>query len=397
MKFIKNKYDIIFSLLIISLPFSKGIPNIIMGVLWIIFLIDFKKEYFNKYFNSPHLFLSITVVYLCLQAILNESFILDIDFYKTYAYLIIIPILFKKVEQINVLKVASLLTINATIFISIFNIIQFYRAFNFLPFADTWATNYVLVLERPYAGIFSVISVIISFDLYTSFKTKFRYLFLLSLVISVLFIAFISIRISIATLLILFIVYVLAYLKSTRTQKLFFLSGVLGFFSLILIFNGNVAKRFFIKDSLHHTVEKTKQLEPRVIIWNCAYQITQQSDFSCFFGTDSYSNIKKSLVECYEVKVEDTSRKAWFLQRKFNTHSQIIDIYLIGGIVGVLLLLGYFVRSFSFNHNNFYAVAILLSFLFLMCIENVLHRQFGGLIFSIFTALYTTKNQECQD
>ena len=57
MKFIKNKYDIIFSLLIISLPFSKGIPNIIMGVLWIIFLIDFKKEYFNKYFNCWIIFI----------------------------------------------------------------------------------------------------------------------------------------------------------------------------------------------------------------------------------------------------------------------------------------------------------------------------------------------------
>lgn len=398
MKFIKNKYDIIFSLLIILLPFSKGISNVIIGILAIIFLIDFKKEYFSKYINSPYLFLSITVFYLYLQAILNESFILDIDFYKTYAYLIIIPILFKKVEQISVLKVASLLTINATIFISIFNIIQFYRAFNFLPFADTWATNYVLVLERPYAGIFSVISVIISFDLYTSFKTKFRYIFLLSLIISILFIAFISIRISIVTLLILFIVYVLLYLKSTRMQKVFFLSGVLIFFSLILIFNGNVAKRFFIKDSLHHTVEKTKQFEPRVVIWDCAYQITKQENFSMLFGTNSYSNVKNSLVGCYSESVEDYSRRSWFLERKFNTHSQFIDLYIIGGLGAIFLISIFFFKAMLAYQYNFFSISIFISFIMMMCVENIFHRQFGCLIFTIFTALYTTsKTKQCQD
>ena len=389
-------YDYLFSLLIFSLPFSKGVPNIIMGILTLIFIITFQKNIFFNFNRSVFFLLSILVFYIFAQAIFNNTFILDIDFYKKYFYLLIIPVLFLKVSNIQWLKISALISINTTILISIYKIAEFYSLFNYMPFADGWATNHVLMLERPYAGILSIISIIISFELYV-LKTRFRYLFLTSLFLSTFFIFFISIRISILTFFLLSVVYVVFYLKFSIKRKVAFTGVILTGLLLLFIINKNLAKRFFVNESLNNTLQTTLKFEPRVIIWDCAYQITKQENFSVLFGTNSYSNVKNSLVDCYSVKVEDYSRRSWFLERKFNTHSQFIDLFIIGGLGAIILISIFLFKAILTYHHNFFTISIFIAFIMVMCIENIFHRQFGCFIFTIFTALYTnSKTKQCQ-
>lgn len=388
-----NSYDYFFAVLILLLPFSKSVPNIIMVLLAVLFMIDFKREDLTNYTKSPNFILLLLVSYLFGQAVLDGSFITDIEFYKKYFYVLIIPILFLKVKDFELLKKVALLTINATIIVSLFKIAVFYYNFGYFPFNEGWATNYVLVLERPYAGIFSILSLILSFDQLQK-KSEKRFLFLASFLLSVFFILFIAIRISIVTIFVLFGIYVFFYMRIALKRKAILFIGLLTTITLGLIVNKNISKRFFINDSIEKTLEKAKQSEPRVIIYGCAKGITEQADFSVFFGTNSYSNIEKSLVDCYKTTIEDYSRRNWFLEKRYNTHSQFIDFYLIGGLIAIIIFLGFFIKSFYKFRSNFFAVAVLISFFMMLAIENIFHRQFGCFIFIIFTGLYLNEKSD---
>lgn len=382
-------YDYLFSLLIFFLPFSNSLPNLVMGVLIIIFILKFKKDYLNQFITSPYLILFFLTIYILSQSIFNLTFLQDFGFYKKYLYLLIIPILFLKVEKFQLLKNIAIVSINLSISISLFKIAKFYNDFHYLPFGDGWATNQVLVLERPYAGIFSIISIILSYDqLKTNNKNKLKLLYLLSLLISIFFILFIAIRISTLTIFLLFFIYTLFYLRISNKKKLIFILSIVLVMVGVFVFNKNISKRFFINETIDKTITTTKSLEPRVIIWGCAKEITKQDQFSIFFGTDSYSNIKNSLDSCYQKSIDDYSRRNWFMEKQFNTHSQFIDLYLIGGIIAIIILFFFLIKGILYNYRDFSTVAIILSFIMIMSIENIFHRQFGCLIFTIFTGLY---------
>uniref|UniRef100_UPI0040498B40 O-antigen ligase family protein n=1 Tax=Flavobacterium sp. TaxID=239 RepID=UPI0040498B40 len=391
----KNGYDYLFSSLIFSIPFSMGIPNIITGALTLIFIITFQKKTFLNFNRSIYLILILLVFLVFFQAILNNSFFSDIDFYKKYLYLLIIPILFLKVKNLQWLKISAILAINLSIVISLYRIIDFYFLFNFIPFGDGWATNYVLLLERPYFGILGIISIILSFE-QLILKTRFKYLFLFSLLLSTFFIFFITIRISILTFFVLCFLYVLFYLKVSFKKKAIFTGTIILTFLLLFVVNENLTKRFFVEGNLKNTIDATLKFEPRVVIWDCAYQITKQENFSVLFGTNSYSNLNTSLVDCYSTKVDNHSRKEWFLEIKYNTHSQFIDLFMIGGLGAIVLMLFFFFKAILTNYQNFFSVAIFISLMMMMFIENIFHRQLGCFIFSIFTALYaTSKIKQC--
>jgi hypothetical protein len=384
--FIGNSYDYVCALILVFLPFSASIPNLLLALLLLFYLLDFDFKYQSSY-PKPFIFLSILIAYLFVKALLNGTFMVDFTYYKKYLYLILLPILFFKVNRLSMLKNVALLSINATVLVSCFKIMRFHSSFGYFPFGDGWATNFVLVLERPYAGIFSVLAAIISFDLMRK-ADKWKYLYALSLLLSVAFIAFISIRISILTLLFVFLLYVFLYSQLSLQRKLMLFGSMLVLVFALFAVNKNISKRFFIEKSLGKTIETTKQYEPRVVILACAKSIVEQPTFSYLFGTESNTAIQNSLTNCYKETVLDYSRQKWFLYQNFNTHSQFVDLFLLGGIVAILLFISFLFSYFMAVRRSFNAVAIGVAFLSILLIENVFHRQFGCFIFSIFTALY---------
>lgn len=390
-------YDGLFSILLIALPFSNSITNICIIILALIYFIKFDKKTVTKWYNSPFLILTGAVFYVYIQAIFNGTFNQDATLYTRFGYLILIPFLIFKISNKQIVKLVAITTINLTILLSLYKIGKFYSLFHFLPLVDDWATNVVLVLERPYAGIFSIICIVLSME-QIILKTRFRFAFIVSLALSVFFMFFISIRISILTLIALTIIYGIFYLKISIKKKLLFFSSSAVLLVLVVLINPNISKRFFIDKNAKNSVEQFKEKEPRIIIWNCAYQVSQQTDFSLLFGTSSYTNIKESMVKCYENAPIDYYYKQRFLTRKFNTHNQYLDFYLIGGISLLLFLFTFLFSYIIKGKSNFYTIAIIISFVIMMSVENIFHRQFGCLIFTIFTALYIeNKNPQCQN
>jgi uncharacterized metal-binding protein len=91
--------------------------------------------------------------------------------------------------------------------------------------------------------------------------------------------------------------------------------------------------------------------------------------------------------------VLDYSRQQWFLYQNFNTHSQFVDLFLLGGLIAIILFVCFLVFYLIAVRNNFTAVAVGVAFIAVLLIENVFHRQFGCFIFSIFTALYLREKE----
>lgn len=390
-------YDFLFALLVLVLPFSHGLTNICVIALTIAFFVKFDKTTVTHWYQSPFVVLSAIVFYLIFQAVFNFTFIQDSGLYSRFGYIVLVPFLVLKVKNRQLIKLVAIVSINSTIIYSFFKIVKFYSKFHFLPFSDGWATNAVLLLERPYAGIFSLICIVLSLE-QLILKTRFRIIYLVSLLLSLFFIFFISIRISILSIIAIAAIYGVFYLKvSIKKKVLSFSIGILLFLMFIML-NPNIAKRFFIEESANKSITQFKELEPRVIIWDCAYQVSKQKDFSVFFGTTSYSNMKESMVTCYDETIQDFSRKQWFLTRKYNTHNQYLDFYLIGGVLSLILLFIFFYFYIIKNKSNFFAIAIITSFIIMMSVENIFHRQFGCLIFAIFVTLIAeTKKKQCQN
>ena len=384
---VSEAYDILALLFILVLPFSAALPNIILGALLLLYCIDFNRECFLTFVKSPFIVLTILLLILFAQAIYTNSFVSDFTYYRKHLYLLAMPILFFKVNNLRLIKKATLIAVCAMILVSVYRIIKFYMVFKFFPFAEGWATNFVLLLERPYAGLFAVIAMIISVDLFFNTEKK-KHLYIMSFFLCFGFVFMISIRTSILTFLLLFLIYIVFYLRATLRRKALFLLGLFLTVSLFVFLNKNIAKRFYIKNSFSESIENTQKFEPRVVIYGCVENIIQGPNFSFWNGEDSYQALQKKLNDCYGSSINEYGKRNWFLDENFNTHNQFIDFFLIGGIIPFLLFVLFLTWTLVCVYKNFAATAIVLSFTMVLLIENLFHRQFGCFLFAVFLSIY---------
>lgn len=388
-------FDYLFGLLILILPFSLAIPNIILGVLFLLFLIDIKKVKFPIILqNKPLIILYGFFGYFFIKAFLNQTFMTDIGQLSRYLFVLVIPILFLKVKDVRAIQTSFILAGVLMIFKSLWLITEFYLIFHNLPLGDGNITNSLLALERPYAGFIATCTVLLSLER-VGHKGKYSSLFWISAALGVFFILLISARNSFLTLLFLFSLYLIFYFKAPTKKKALFVLLVVVLISTAIGFNKNFLNRFHVKQTYEKTIAEMKVHEPRAVIWPCAFEITKHKDFNFLFGFQSQEVTRDRLSECYGTSIKDNeSKRKWFLQERFNTHSQFIDAFLSGGLIGLTLLIGFLFLSVYQVKKHFFSLAIFTAIAFFFVFENSLYRQLGCYLFSIFTALYLKKENE---
>ena len=387
----KDLFNWLFATLIFVLPFSAAIPNVLLAVALLAFLVSFRRSDLNKVKQSPFLLFNLFVLYLVIKSVINGDLLSDLKYFSVYLIICLVPVLISKVDNILLLKRTALVSINLTISISIVQIFIFHNKFGYFPFTHGWAVNWVLWLERPYAGIFSILSIILSLDLLVNTK-KHRSWYAASLFVSVLFIFFMSARMSMLTCIIGGTIYILFYLKRPIFQRAIFFAVILLTIVIAAFNSRNITKRFFIKDSVSQTIQGAKAEEPRVVIWSCAYKMAGSDEFNLLSGLASYSDIKNSFNECFGT-IEDQSKRDFFINNGFNAHNQFIDFFLIGGLLGISLFTAFLIALIMYVRQNFFALSIVLAFILFLLVENVFFRQFGAYLFSIFVALYITQKR----
>lgn len=392
---LQNRFEIFLSSLIIALPFSKALPNIILLFLMLMLIIGFNKIELKK-FNISLKILNLLLIFLILKSLLFGCIIEDYSYYRFYFIIIMISILFQKVKNFLLLKKAILISVNLSLLFSIYKITLYYFNYNYLPFNDGWAVNRILMLERPYAGFFSLISIIISLDLLKCSK-KYKWVYILSILMSIVFLFIISARISILSLIIIGFLYFLFFIRKGIIFKV-----LLILFTTIVLFsvfnlNRNLAKRFFLNENLQTSYLIAKDSEPRIIIWSCALKMISSEDFNNIIGNNSYSETYTKLTNLYSKNIENIQKRNWFINQQYNTHNQFIDIYLIGGFFSFSIFILFIVRAFHQTINNFIGLSIMISLTLFLFVENLFQRQFGVYIFIITYCVYFSINDRIRE
>ena len=391
-----NLFDYLVCLMVLILPFSNAIPNIFLIVLSILFLKDLSIQKIKNIRFTGLILFAILVIYITLKAFVFETFLLDFPVYRGYLLALWLLVILHKVKDFKILKIFLLVSINTTVLASFFLIWKFYKIYHFLPFSNTGEVNELLILERPYAGFYAVLGIFLSLELTSTLK-KYKFLLITSSVIMFVFIILISARLSILTIFLTAIIYLLFYQKTKAYLKTATILVLLLVFGAILQYNKNIKQRFFIRESLEKSIEIASNYEPRFVIWNCAYEMAKTTNYSLLFGLESYALINKNYIECYGKNISNPNKKDYFLTTNFNSHNQIIDYLLIGGLLAFFILAAFFIHLFSLVRKQFFNTALLVTIVFFFLVENVLYRQFGCYVFSIFVALLSIKKKHIND
>lgn len=389
--FSKNEsYSSIMLLVVLTLSISKAIPNLILGIAMLFYVVLLyqkeivfpKKNYFYPF--------GLLFLYLLMKAIFNLSLVYEVSIFSRFLLVIILPILFIPVSKSKIIS-AFIGSAFVAVVIALVNTSIYYVKNKSLPFSNGEDVNRILHLDRPYMGFMCLIALILCLFMakeYTKYKKS---LVALSFFFGI-FIFFIAARLSLITLIGIAIIYLFFYSGLSALKKA--IISTVCFISLLtaLLSYDNLSNRFFVAESF----QTMKDYEPRVVIWNCASNIVNSTDFNLIFGGKSFNWIQENLVQCYAESIDNESKKEWFLATKYNSHNQFIDFFLIGGLLGFGLFVFFLFTMMKNAASNFYFFSIAVSLVLFFLMENVLYRQLGcyltAILFSIIVKFRDEKN-----
>lgn len=384
---IDKSFDIVFAILLFMLPISVAIPNICLGILIILFVFKKRKLVFDDVYIR---LLLLFVLFFILKAIFNQVFLDNIDHYKHILTVMILSVLSLNIGDKLLVKRAYLIGIIAVVLYSFFKIGVYYFQYNTLPLGNSQEAKEMLLIHRPYFGFMCFLGIVVASDLMKKrMVTIEKYVYVSLIFILFLFAYLIVARLSIL-LILMFLLFKFISSAKKKTALIFLL--FVGSFFMALTFNSNFQKRLHIQSSLEETKKVFSNQEPRVVIWNCVFQdVIPRKEFNLFLGYKNPKNIQISLNDCYESKIENISKRKYYLATEFNTHNQFLDFLLQGGIMGLILFIVLFSYAIYTLRNNPIGILIVVSFFLFCFFENILHRQLGAYLFGIFIPLYFAK------
>lgn len=389
-KTINIVFDYLFCLLIVIIPISFAIPNLILVLLIVLFLADYKnlkKIDFSPIKKPAVVLVWSLVLYWYVKDAITQH--LTDNKHSLFLLIIILPLLFLKIQNYTRIFVAIVIAGFIIALRASFGLIEYHNAHQqLLPFEGE-IINDILNMERPYLGFFSLIAIISSISLAFQYK-KYAFLMYAYALLMGFFIFIISARMSSISLLIILLLYLVFYLKTALKNKLIFGFIVLTMVIGVIGINKNIRERLFINANATESVSKFKSYEPRFIIWPCAYDIIQSSDFNHLFGISSEKKIEDLLALGYNKKITNKFRADYYVTIKLNTHNQFLGTYLNSGIIGSILLLGFLVLQIKANRKDFIKTAMVVVLLLFLIVENVLYRQMGVYLFALIIAISNT-------
>ncbi|WP_299315655.1 O-antigen ligase family protein [uncultured Aquimarina sp.] len=393
MKFNYNKfYDYVFASLVFFIPLSTATPNIILSLITILFLFKINKEDLSIFKNKLNQLLLAIITLILLNSLVNHSISEDLNLISRLILILLVQIVAFKVVNKHLVKLFFVASVNIVVCFTIYSIFSFYLETESFIFGNTKSVSEILPLERPYLGFLCLLNVLVSFHLINYYSKVFlKTAFLLSAIVSVLVIVTISARISLLSLLVILFISIFYSKKKNLKMRIqlfsIFILVITGTLATIFM-NKNLSERFFIEDTYKKSLKKMAVYEPRVVIWNCAINITNSDEFNLMSGLQGFNETSKKLIECYDSDIQNKSKKDYFLNEKFNTHNQFVDFFLSHGIFLFLLLSVIFINGFFININRFPSIGIIIAFSLFFFVENVLHRQLGCYLFGVFMYLY---------
>jgi UDP-GlcNAc:undecaprenyl-phosphate/decaprenyl-phosphate GlcNAc-1-phosphate transferase len=148
--------------------------------------------------------------------------------------------------------------------------------------------------------------------------------------------------------------------------------------------------RSFVWKVEKHEKLKIERKLPRTVIWPIAVETIKQN---WMFGV-GVGNTTDILVENYENINYQKGQ-----EHRFNAHNQFLETFMQTGILGFLVLIGFFLYGFYkaiVHRNKLYAVFLVIV-LFYMMIESLFETQMGMVGFAFFNALFLSALSQNKD
>lgn len=381
---VQKAIDFCAALIVLLLPFSSALPNLLLIPLLILVIINYKK--FQWKMGGAMYIYGATILFLAILSFFKGSFLDDAGRYSKYFLVLLLFVLYTQVENKKYSEYALLVGTFIAMAISSVKV-GTYMWDNPGYLLDVGKkVNELLLLERPYFGVLLFLSIFICLKNAEKSLRKYDY-YILGLVFTA-FSIFISARLAIGLGCLLFFIYLFKSRDIRRRGKIA-LTLILAFlFALSMGLSDNLMSRMHMNKEFEESLRQVKLGEPRFIIWPCASEIVQ-NDMNLLIGLDSYGEMENKLVDCYsEATKRDKVWQAYYIDRKFNTHNQFIDFLMIGGILPFVMLILMFVQPWLSKKIDFDLKVFFFLFFAFFVVENVLHRQLGCYLFGIFVTLY---------
>jgi O-antigen ligase len=378
-----NIYTVLFSVLCFSLAFIGdrfyAIPNGINISLVLIFpfLVN-KQKFINHIVKKPIVWFAVFLSFILVKSVLLGHFLEDISVIKKLSQALLLLILScgLKPKSTETLKSGIVLGTFIAVIYSLIKIGIIVIQTTTFDFAKGPIINETLPVQRLYLGLLCTISLILVLDRFFKNRQKLN-LFLA--VLFTLFVFLIAARIAIISVLIVIIYYVFIMIKAK--YKYIFLLLIISTTSMAVLLNNNLSKRILhLDDTFRESyVDKIAMHEPRFLIWKYSYEALQSTNL--FLG-NGFNRTEEKLVSSYK-KIPQLKKSAWFINKRFNTHNQYLDIALSQGFIGLSLFLIFLFQLFVIAKKSHSDFLLLLSALIYMLVYNNFHRVIGVYIFSL--------------
>ncbi len=378
-----NIYTVLFSVLCFSLAFIGdrfyAIPNGINISLVLIFpfLVN-KQKFINHIVKKPIVWFAVFLSFILVKSVLLGHFLEDISVIKKLSQALLLLILScgLKPKSTETLKSGIVLGTFIAVIYSLIKIGIIVIQTTTFNFAKGPIINETLPVQRLYLGLLCTISLILVIEKFFKNRQKLN-LFLA--VLFTLFVFLIAARIAIISVLIVIIYYVFIMIKAK--YKYIFLLLIISTTSMVVLLNNNLSKRILhLDDTFRESyVDKIAMHEPRFLIWKYSYEALQSTNL--FLG-NGFNRTEEKLVSSYK-KIPQLKKRAWFINKRFNTHNQYIDIALSQGFIGLSLFLIFLFQLFVIAKKSHSDLLLLLSALIYMLVYNNFHRVIGVYIFSL--------------
>ena len=378
-----SRYDIkdyAYYLLLFSLPLSTFAPNLMLGILVVITIVQGQIDWRSFLSCSLVLF----VVYNFLNGFFSGAFPSEHQLYIRLLPLVLIPFSFSKMSRTTVERGYLFL------FMSVFvvQMIAFYGIVEYYYFTDgkkvalrSYAgINDILRFERPYLGFLSAIQIIIGCDLLAK---KRKWFYLVPMLVSLTTIIIISARLAILIAVICSTAYIFLTIKNKIIKWTIAVGIPVIAVSMLMVSNTALKHRFI---QIKH--------DSRNIIWKGGF-FQFQSLENKFFGLASQKAIDERQNEYYqnEVNFEYPPDKERFVTKNYNMHNQYLNELVRGGYVGLILLLGpivFLLLTLDYK-THMLSFSLVLSIIMFLLVENVLERQLGVYLVGIILANAVSK------
>ncbi|MCH8533950.1 MAG: O-antigen ligase family protein [Flavobacteriaceae bacterium] len=384
-------FESFFTLLIFTFPFANAFMYPFLVLSFIFFLIEKRYKEVDFKHNTPLLIYIAFVLFLYIQGIINQTLLED---FRLNSKLFIIFFLFLftttyKWKDKNLIgEKAFIYGVTTGIIISIFRITKHWFLYNEVPLSLGSLVNDLLIVNRPYLGIFIATSLFIQLkNISNSVWSKNHYYLV---VFQLAFLIFISARLAVALSIIILVAHFVYQLKNQK-KKLIWLFIGFAFLLSALVFNPIMQKRFKVEEGFKVDVERVLDHEPRYVIYSCALRFLNEG--IPFFGFSGNTELQTKLNQCYEASIEKKKKRDYYLTAQFHTHNAFLNFTFLGGWLALflfILLLFYPITNSKFSMASKCMIGILISFLMF---ENVLYTNHGSMFFGILF-MYFFKNEK---